>query len=100
MVLNYLDCNEGLNITGNAPAAKGAKLMSVIGRLDEQVDAILIAPLKKRGERKEETEAATDTQTPDRAEPSAPKQQSVPGRVGKSSEHRQREADTLPVWLL
>lgn len=77
--------------------------MSVIGRLDEQVDAVLIAPLKKGGGQKSGTtpqerdskgndiaESSSQTSTPTEA---------VGGKVsedGPSTDGR----DRLPVWLL
>lgn len=73
--------------------------MSVIGRLDEQVDAVLIRPLKKRGERQEETATAPEALTHDRPEPSAPGQRQVPSG-DENSRHQRPEPDELPVWLL
>ena len=70
--------------------------MTVIGRLDEQVDAVLIAPLKRKpgatetAEQKEQTESEVDREraaTLDRA------------RRTEGAAH-QRAADELPVWLL
>lgn len=59
--------------------------MSVIGRMDEQVDEILIKPLskKQRGDEEAPTTSATDppSETTDRDETSATR-------------------DELPVWML
>lgn len=69
--------------------------MSVIGRLDDQVNAVLIAPLDKDARRKTEArreaqdEQATvshhNHQTPDEA---------------LSSQNERAGKDELPIWLL
>ena len=67
--------------------------MSVIGRLDEQVDAILIAPLK----RKDEAEATT---TEPRKQPET--RDGQPRNVApheNTAAQRAAQAE-LPVWLL
>ena len=65
--------------------------MSVIGRLDEQVDAVLIAPLKRKGEPAEgEREQKRARAEQVEQTPRAPRKQ------GKE----QTAADELPVWLL
>lgn len=77
--------------------------MSVIGRLDEQVNDILISPLEKErrsrrdsepeapeDERARTQEALTTWQTRDEASDSK----------HKSSEHASSDRDELPVWLL
>jgi len=72
--------------------------MSVIGSLDDQVEAVLINPLKRR-ERGSDEEEARDT-------PSV-----VPLPPPPASSHEEREAESpwpetrkvdasLPVWLL
>jgi len=61
--------------------------MSVIGRLDEQVEAVLIAPLKKERTREEE---------PRRDESGA-----APARPAIDQKPDDSEVDPpLPVWLL
>ncbi|MCA1565500.1 MAG: hypothetical protein LC803_07665 [Acidobacteria bacterium] len=64
--------------------------MPVIGRLDDQVEAVLINPLKRR-------------QTPDEAEREQPAIHSPipeePGRADSASEKGEAES-ALPVWLL
>ena len=62
--------------------------MSVIGRLDEQTDAVLISPLAKKREREEKV--ASESTTPHRAgETALPKGETTP-----------EQKETLPVWLL
>jgi hypothetical protein len=66
--------------------------MGVIGRLDEQVDAVLIGPLQRRGEPQPDEQAAAE-----QAEP--------PGRPAQPEARRAepdapRAATALPVWLL
>jgi len=61
--------------------------MSVIGRLDKQVDEILINPLSKR--RRDDEEPPT----PPTPEPDPP---SEPANKDETS----AEDDELPVWLL
>ena len=64
--------------------------MSVIGRLDEQVDAMLITPLKRRPESEEQTAVAFP--------PSLPP---VPTLEEVRKEQDESNADLpLPVWLL
>ena len=72
--------------------------MSVIGRLDEQVDAVFIAPLKKRGE-KTPDETTPPARSPDRDAPSSEKHRPAPVS-DKMSEQESPEPDELPVWLL
>ncbi len=63
--------------------------MSVIGRLDEQVEAVLINPLKRKDD-EEERDAPSPTPAPQQAELEA-----------EPSEQQTRETDAaLPVWLL
>ena len=69
--------------------------MTVIGRLDDQVDSVLIAPLdrnrrrsteaKEQPENEQAAPPQTDAQAPDEAE---------------SFQHEQVEREELPVWLL
>jgi hypothetical protein len=74
--------------------------MSVIGRLDEQVNAVLITPLEKRGAHKEDA-PTRDARTHDRPVPSSETKGQETGGDNKMSEQeplaRPRE---LPVWLL
>ena len=67
--------------------------MSVIGRLDDQVEAVLINPLKRRerpGDAGEEREP-----------PSLPPVASSEERAAESSPPETRDTEaTLPVWLL
>jgi hypothetical protein len=63
--------------------------MSVIGRLDDQVDEILITPLQKKN--RQETNEQEDEQTPSRET-----NQIEPN----SSEDKRVESEPLPVWLL
>ena len=66
--------------------------MSVIGRLDQQVDDILIKPLSKKREREE---APADAP----ARPSAPRPADAESPAGDAPE-RERPPRELPVWLL
>jgi hypothetical protein len=65
--------------------------MSVIGRLDKQVDEILINPLSKR--RRGDEEPAPPSQT--EADPTP----SHPSETANADETSARD-DELPVWLL
>jgi hypothetical protein len=69
--------------------------MSVIGRLDDQVNRVLIAPLdKNRQSKTDEREAALDEQA---AAPHAVQ----PTPEENESSHKERAApEELPVWLL
>ncbi len=63
--------------------------MSVIGRLDDQVEAVLINPLRRREHDEEERDA-----------PAPPHASTHTERDAESTPER-READAaLPVWLL
>lgn len=66
--------------------------MTVIGRLDEQVDDVLIKPLSKKGERAGAREDAP-------AQPSAPR---PAGSESPADEAPGPERPTceLPVWML
>ncbi|HEX8145004.1 MAG TPA: hypothetical protein VF553_20720 [Pyrinomonadaceae bacterium] len=73
--------------------------MSVIGSLDEQVDAVLISPLEKQRRSRETETAARD----ERSNPKAPSTSQTPTRAPgteKSSGHTSPDGDELPVWLL
>ncbi|HEV2706983.1 MAG TPA: hypothetical protein VGV59_13740 [Pyrinomonadaceae bacterium] len=64
--------------------------MPVIGRLDKQVDDVLIAPVSKNrppAPAPTRDEADEPSQTPDRDEPAVERR-------------RQPPDETLPVWLL
>ena len=63
--------------------------MSVIGRLDEQVDEILIAPVQRK--KNQETNERNDEQLPSDETPQIESNPSTKGRA---------EREELPVWLL
>lgn len=63
--------------------------MSVIGRLDEQVDKVLISPLAGKNEQ-ETSEQDNDSDASRAATPTK----------SDSLKKRNAERDTLPVWLL
>jgi hypothetical protein len=70
--------------------------MSVIGRLDDQVEAVLINPLKRR-------ERASDGEAERAAPPvvPSPPASSDDEREAESTSPETREVDSaLPVWLL
>ncbi len=74
--------------------------MPVISRLDEQVNAVLITPLEKRGEQKGEA-TTQDARTHDRPVPSSKTKGQEPGGDNKMSEQETpARPDELPVWLL
>lgn len=66
--------------------------MSVIGRLDKQVEDTLISPVEKRN-KQQRVEDDSQTQKDETPTPAETHTQSVP----ESSENRRAE---LPVWLL
>ena len=66
--------------------------MAVIGRLDEQTDAVLIAPLT----RKRAPDGEAHTQTTEQTD--APPAQTEVQHDDEST--RRDERTTLPVWLL
>jgi hypothetical protein len=71
--------------------------MPVIGRLDGQVDEVIIAPISnRRGE--EESLTNTDDETSTHRAPSAPVP-SAPTQTPPTCESSAK-ADELPVWLL
>ena len=67
--------------------------MSVIGRLDDQVEAVLITPLKR--ERKSDVEER-DAPSP----PLSPQAPSDAERDAESSGETREANAALPVWLL
>ncbi len=69
--------------------------MSVIGRLDDQVNRVLIAPLdKNRQSQTDEREAAPDEQA-------ASAHYGQPAPEENEGPHQERAApEELPVWLL
>lgn len=72
---------------------KVPKVMGVIGRLDEQVNEIIIKPVSER-----RTPQGEETQTPAEERPRAPQAQSE--ESAKDNESAQRQQRPLPVWLL
>ncbi len=60
--------------------------MSVIGRLDEQVDEVLIRPLSKR-DKHDKTEQENENPV-------------VRGSTEERAEKQDGKPDELPVWLL
>lgn len=69
--------------------------MSVIGRLDEQVDAILISPLARKGEPQTPLKDSQAQPAPAQTIPVT----STPDKV-ESSGNQRHAGDELPVWLL
>ena len=65
--------------------------MSVIGRLDKQVEDVLISPVSKTRERPEKVPSPDER----RSEPSDDERQTETAQNQKS-----REKETLPVWIL
>jgi hypothetical protein len=72
--------------------------MPIIGRLDEQTEAILIKPLEKRDAHKP-GQATEDERPPGAAEHSTPSMKIMP-RDEESSRDKPKARDALPVWLL
>jgi hypothetical protein len=70
--------------------------MSVIGRLDDQVDAVLIAPLDKNNQR------TTEPQAPTEGRSTAPPHHGAhtPEEADQSKSNNQALRSELPVWLL
>jgi hypothetical protein len=66
--------------------------MSVIGRMDQQVDDVLISPLARRNKQATDDQAREERITHDDKDQSKTESTSVPNR-------RAKQAD-LPVWLL
>ena len=69
--------------------------MSVIGRLDEQVDAVLIAPLN----RNRPPQTAAQKQPSDEQASQSPTGLQTP-EDDESSQNERAEREGLPVWLL
>jgi hypothetical protein len=69
--------------------------MSVIGRLDEQVDAVLIAPLARKGEGQARTSAAEPHENIEQ-----PRTATRTESEKEDSDNRRARHDELPVWLL
>jgi hypothetical protein len=67
--------------------------MPVIGRLDEQVDDVLIKPLARKGEQEMETVAPQENIARSQATTQAAKETN-------SSGLQPAEREELPVWLL
>jgi hypothetical protein len=69
--------------------------MPVIGRLDEQVDAVLITPLAKRSEPEQDDGAA-------RSNENIARPQSAIQTASEMDAHLRRHTkrEELPVWLL
>jgi hypothetical protein len=76
--------------------------MSVIGRLDEQVNDIIISPLER--ERRSRTDAEPEAQderaNTEGALSNPPTRNPPSGSIHKSSQHAPSDRDELPVWLL
>jgi hypothetical protein len=68
---------------------EGSERMSVIGRLDEQVDKVLISP--RAGKNEQETNEQDNDSDASRA---------ATRTASDSLKKRNAERDTLPVWLL
>jgi len=69
--------------------------MPVIGRLDDQVDAVLIKPLGRRDE--QEADAATALSPENIAQPQTATQTAGESDISSDTHARREE---LPVWLL
>lgn len=65
--------------------------MPVIGRLDDQVEAVLINPLERRSTTQKAEREQTSIPAPD------PEEHNV---TDTTSEKREAEPSALPVWLL
>jgi hypothetical protein len=68
--------------------------MSVIGRLDKQVEEVLISPLDKN---RRQTETPRDSPSREDATLDA---QPEPTTGAEENPHPEREPEELPVWLL
>ncbi|HYE65933.1 MAG TPA: hypothetical protein VD966_10130 [Pyrinomonadaceae bacterium] len=66
--------------------------MSVIGRLDEQTDAILIAPLDRKSKREL---TANEREDGERSKTAA----EAPIQIENSKDNRTKENE-MPVWML
>ena len=69
--------------------------MPVIGRLDDQVDAVLIKPLERRDE--QEADTATAQSRENIAQPQTATQTAGESEFSANTHARREE---LPVWLL
>ena len=69
--------------------------MGVIGRLDDQVDSVLIAPLDRN--RRDTTEAQEQSENPQSTSPQTNAQ--APGEAERFQNERAGREE-LPVWLL
>jgi hypothetical protein len=74
-------------IAANACGRKGAA-MPVIGRLDKQVDEVIISPVSKRRRDEDPPDEDADERPPS-AQPQTP-----------AHDESSAERDELPVWLL
>ena len=83
---NEYSRKRGLSERARARFLEGANRMSVIGRLDEQVDEVLIRPLSKK-DKQETTKRENENQA--LREP-----------IEEITEKQDRKRDELPVWLL
>jgi hypothetical protein len=72
--------------------------MSVIGRLDDQTDAILIKPLEKRS-RRSPAPQAQDERAPDETARAPHTDTKTPDKE-RSSRDEPAPTEELPVWLL
>lgn len=70
--------------------------MAVIGRLDDQVDSVLIAPLDRN--RRRTTEAQGEQ--PENWQPSSSQMNSPAPDEAEGVQKEQAEREELPVWLL
>ena len=76
--------------------------MSVIGRLDEQVEAIIIAPVAEKGKQRNETQQSQDEDKPVRSH-TPTQSRSETERVSDDQEraaNNRAQENELPVWLL
>ena len=69
--------------------------MPVIGRLDGQVDEVIISPISRRPREEEPSPVPKNEETPGPSDPPACPPSQTPN-VDESSAN----ADELPVWLL
>ena len=89
---------RGVNDNGKTSAAERGDAMPVIGRLDGQVEEVIIKPVGRRhapGER-DSPEAAPALPAPPRGEPQETRHADRPETSGGV----RRDDGELPVWLL
>jgi len=91
-------------IAGNPPRPKGGlQPVSVIGRLDGQVEAVLINPVGQR-DRADEATSAGHTDAPRRPASGRIDTKDEPAEGDRARPPRENEdrlqTDALPVWLL